>query len=137
MSRPKSPERIQRDLDKAIREERREQKQAEQKAKREVRLEKQRVHESVERNGVPKIRPEESHFGLREAMEHSPLMGCSGCHALVRELYGTLCERCHYGKEVNDPEEEKLKAEENKAVPGKGDGGNETIAPVGQLTLKI
>ena len=123
--------------DKKIREDRRERKQAEQEAKREVRLEKQRVHESVERNGVPKIRPEESHFGLREAMEHSPLMGCSGCHALVRELYGTLCERCHYSKEVNDENENELKARVNKAVPGKGDGGSGTKALAGQLTLSI
>ena len=108
MSRPKSPERIQRDLDKAIREERREQKQAEQKAKREVRLEKQRVHESVERNGVPKIRPEESHFGLREAVAYSPLVLCGGCGVIVRDsaIIGNLCPKCKYGKEVQSAQHE-------------------------------
>ena len=131
--RHKSEATIQLERDRAIRKERTELKRQE----REVRLEKQRVHESVERNGVPKIRPEESHFGLREAMEHSPLMGCSGCHALVRELYGTLCERCHYSKEVNDENENELKARVNKAVPGKGDGGSGTKALVGQMTLGL
>jgi len=108
MSRPKSPERIQRDLDKAIRKERREQKQAEQKAKREVRLEKQRVHESVERNGVPKIRPEESHFGLREAVAYSPLVLCGGCGVIVRDsaIIGNLCPKCKYGKEVQSAQHE-------------------------------
>ena len=123
--------------DKKIREDRRERKQTEQEAKREVWLEKQRVHESVERNGVPQIKPDDSRFGFREAVAHLPLVGCSGCHGLVRELYGTLCERCHYSKEVNDPGEEKLKAEANKAVPGKGDGGCGTKALAGQLSLLI
>jgi len=123
--------------DKKIREDRRERKQTEQEAKREVRLEKQRVHESVERNGVPQIKPDDSRFGFREAVAHLPLVGCSGCHALVRELYGTLCERCHYGKEVNDRDEKELKARGDKAVPGNGDGGNGTMAPTGQMTLKL
>ncbi|MCJ7642870.1 MAG: hypothetical protein MUP28_00155 [Candidatus Aminicenantes bacterium] len=123
--------------DKKIREDRRERKQAEQEAKREVRLEKQRVHESVERNGAPKIRPEESHFGLREAMEHFPLVDCSRCHVIVRELYGTLCERCHYSKEVNDQGEKELKTRGNKAVPGQGDGGNGTITLAGQVMLGL
>ena len=123
--------------DKKIREDRRERKQVEREAKREIRLEKQRVHESVERNGVPKIRPEESRFGFREAVAHLPLVGCSGCHGLVRELYGTLCERCHYSKEVNDQDEKELKTEANKTVPGKGDGEDGTVAPAGQMTLKL
>ena len=88
--------------DKMIREDRRERKQSEQEAKRKVRLEKQRVHESVERNGVPKVKPEESRFGLREAIAYSPLVLCGGCGAIVREsaIIGDLCPRCKYGKEV-------------------------------------
>jgi len=123
--------------DKKIREDRRERKQAEQEAKRKVRLEKQRVHESVERNGVPQIKPDDSHFGFREAVAHLPLVDCSRCHALVREFYGTLCERCHYSKEVNDQDEKELKTEANKTVPGKGDGEDGTVAPAGQMTLKL
>jgi len=125
--------------DKMIREDRRQQKKAEAEAKRKERLRKKLTRESVERNGVPKVRPEESRFGFREAVAYSPLVICGKCGGVIRESeeLGSLCEPCYFSKEVNDPEEEKLKAEENKAVPGKGDGDNETIAPVGQLTLKI
>jgi len=139
MSRPKSPERIQADLDKAIRKERQERKRQECEAKRQARLKKRLTHESVVWNGVPKVKPEESRFGLREAIAYSPLVICGKCGGVIRESeeLGSLCEPCYFSKEVNDPEEEKLKAEENKAVPGKGGGGNETIALVGQLTLKI
>jgi hypothetical protein len=123
--------------DRAIRKERRDRLRGECEARRIIRLAKERARESVKRNGVPQIKPDDSRFGFREAVAHLPLVDCSRCHALVREFYGTLCERCHYSKEVNDENENELKARVNKAVPGKGDGGNETIALVGQLTLKI
>jgi len=125
--------------DKMIREDRRERKQSEQEAKREVRLEKQRVHESVERNGIPKIRPEESRFGFREAVAYSPLVICGKCGGVIRESeeLGSLCERCYFSKEVNDQDEKELKARGNKAVPGKGDGEDGTVAPAGQMTLKL
>jgi len=127
--------REERERDKAIREDRRQQKKAEVEAKRKERLRKNLVHESVERNGVPKVQPEESHFGMREAMTYDPHVICGRCHMTIREseLYGIYCERCYYKKEVND---EGLKLEANRAVPGKGDGGlNETAALAGQLTL--
>jgi hypothetical protein len=65
-------------------------------------------------------------------------MGCSGCHALVRELYGTLCERCHYGKEVNDQDEKELKAEANKGLPSSiRERETKPDALVGQMTLGL
>lgn len=140
MSRPKSPERLQLERDREIRKERRERKQSEREAKRKVRLEKQMTRESVERNGVPKVQPEESRFGLREAMTYDPHVICGRCHMTIREseLYGIYCERCHYKKEVNEPKEEELKAEANRAVPGTEDGGkNGTTAPAGQLSLEL
>ncbi|MCJ7644189.1 MAG: hypothetical protein MUP28_06900 [Candidatus Aminicenantes bacterium] len=155
MSRPKSAATIQRERDRAarkkererkqaekerdqkIREERRERKQAEQKVKREARRKKKLTRESVERNGVPKVQSAGEELGFRDAVACSPLMDCKRCHAIVHELYGTLCERCHYGKEVNDQDEKELKARGNKAVPGNGDGGCGTKALAGQLSLLI
>lgn len=84
--------------DKKIREDRRKRKQAEAEAKRDAKLKKKLVHESVERNGVPKVQSSGTELGIRDAIVHSPLMDCSRCHAFVRELYGTLCERCHYSQ---------------------------------------
>ena len=137
MSRPKSEATIQMERDRAIRKERRDRLRGECEARRIIRLAKERARESVKRNGVPQIKPDDSRFGFREAVAHLPLVDCSRCHALVREFYGTLCERCHYSKEVNDENENELKARVNKAVPGKGDGGSGTKALAGQLTLSI
>lgn len=132
--------REEKERDRRIREERRQQKATEQQAKREGRMKRQLVHESVERNGVPKVQPEESRFGMREAMTYDPHAICGRCHMTIREseLYGIYCERCHYKKEVNEPKEEELKAEVNRAVPGTEDGGkNGSSAPAGQLTLEL
>jgi len=141
MSRPKSPERIQADIDKAIRKERRERMRKERDAKRAIRARKRATHESVMRNGVPKVQPSESRFGLREAMEHSPLMWCESCDCIVREreMVGNICEQCYHSTEgrVNDDKDEGLKAKTNRAVPGKGDGGSGTIALAGQLSLPV
>jgi hypothetical protein len=130
--------REEKERDKKIRAERRALKLQEKETERQERERRKAIRESLERNGVPKIRPEESQFGLREAMGFSPLVDCERCHAIVRELCGTLCERCHYSMEVNDETKDELKAEENRAVPGKGDGGETgTTALAGQLSLLI
>jgi len=98
VSRPKSPERIQADIDRAIRTARRERKRKEREVKRAIRLRSQLSRERILKNGVPKVQPSESRFGLREAMDHSSLMICNRCQRAVREreIIGDLCESCHY-----------------------------------------
>ena len=103
MSRPKSPERIQADADKAIRKERRERKRTEREAKRAARLKKQMTHESIMRNnGIPKVQSGGQELGIRDAIAYSPLVFCARCGMLSRsnEFIGGLCEACHYGKEL-------------------------------------
>jgi hypothetical protein len=105
MSRPKSPERIQADIDKAIRKERRERKRQECEAKRTLRARKRATHESiVKNNGISPIHSGGEQLGLREAMTHSPLVLCGGCGVIIRKsaLIGDLCPTCKYGKEVID-----------------------------------
>jgi len=109
MSRPKSPERIQRDLDKAIRKERRERKRKEREAKRAARLKKQMTHESVVRNnGISKVQSGGAHLGIHDAIGYSPLVLCGGCGAIVRDsaIIGNLCPKCKYGKEVQSAQHE-------------------------------
>ena len=120
MSRPKSPERIQADIDKAIRKERRERKQTEQEAKREVRLEKQRVHEHVVKNGVPKVQSGGQELGIRDAIAYSPLVLCGGCGVIIREsaLIGDLCPACQYGKEVVPKHQKSRKEQIGDALTG-------------------
>jgi len=45
-----------------------------------------------------KIKPEESRFGLREAITYSGLMDCDKCHRITRErdLISGACELCAY-----------------------------------------
>ena len=120
MSRPKSPERIQRDLDKAIRKERRERKRKEREAKRAARLKKQMTHESVVRNnGISKVQSGGAHLGIHDAIGYSPLVLCGGCGDAIREsiLIGDLCPKCKYGKEVVDSPE-CLKAKQGDALEG-------------------
>jgi len=105
MSRPKSPERIQADIDKAIRKERRERKRQECEAKRTLRARKRATHESiVKNNGISPIHSGGEQLGLRDAMTYSPLVLCGGCGAIIRKsaLIGDLCPTCKYGKEVID-----------------------------------
>ena len=104
MSRPKSPERIQADLDKAIRKERLERKHKEREAKREARLKKKTVHEHVARNGISPIHSGGEQLGFRDAITYSPLVLCGGCGVIIRKsaLIGDLCPTCKYGKEVID-----------------------------------
>jgi hypothetical protein len=138
MSRPKSEATIQRERDRAIRKERREQKRAERDAKQEVRLKKQMTRESVKQNGIPQVQSGSAQLGIRDAIAYSPLVLCGGCGAIVREsaVIGDLCEKCKYRKEVEETEEI-LKEQGDKAVPGKGDGGSGTEALAGQLSLLI
>ena len=105
MSRPKSPERIQADLDKAIRKERKERKIAEAETKREARLKKRLTHESiVKNNGISPIHSGGEQLGFRDAITYSPLVLCGGCGVIIRKsaLIGDLCPTCQYGKEVID-----------------------------------
>jgi hypothetical protein len=105
MSRHKSPERIQADIDKAIRKERQDRKRAEKDARRKLRQERKRVREHVAENGISKIRKAEDHeFGFRAAVAFHALVYCEGCGRLVRDEPDKdgLCERCKYGKEVID-----------------------------------
>jgi len=120
MSRPKSPERIQRDLDKAIRKERRERKRQEREAKREARLKKQAVHEHVAQNGIPKVQSGGMELGIRDAIAYSPLVLCGGCGVIIREsaIIGDLCPTCKYGKEVESKEHNHRKEHSGDALTG-------------------
>ena len=134
--------REERERDKAIREDRRQQKKAEVEAKRKERLRKNLVHESVERNGIPKVQEGNQYFGLRDAIAVNEIMFCESCGHVVREseMIGDICSICYYANEgrVNDDKDEGLKAKANRAVPGTEDGGkNGTVAPAGQLTLDL
>ena len=109
MSRPKSPARIQADLDKAIRKERRERKRQECEAKRTLRARKRATHESiVKNNGISPIHSGGEQLGLRDAIVYSPLVLCGGCGAIVRDsaIIGNLCPKCKYGKEVQSAQHE-------------------------------
>lgn len=125
MSRPKSPERIQADIDKAIRKERRERKRKEREARRTERLRKRATHESVIRNGVPKVQSDGQEFGIRDAIAYSPFVLCGGCGVIIREsaLIGDLCPTCQYGKEVVDSPTHVIRKEQSgDALAGVHDG---------------
>jgi hypothetical protein len=104
MSRPKSPERIQADADKAIRQERLDRKRKEREAKRTIRARKRATHEHVIQNGIPKVQSGGTELGLHDAIAYSPLVFCARCGRLSRsnEFIGGLCEGCHYGKELHN-----------------------------------
>jgi len=109
MSRPKSAARIQTDLDKAIRKERRECKRQEHETRRKERERKRATHESiVKNNGISPIHSGGEQLGLRDAIVYSPLVLCGGCGAIVRDnaIIGNLCPRCKYGKEVQSAQHE-------------------------------
>jgi hypothetical protein len=124
---------------KTIREERRHQKVAEREAKRQARLKKRLTHESVVKNGVPKVQSGGTELGIHDAIAYSPLMICAGCVEAVREILDAdgLCEKCKYEKEVLQGEHvsERLEALQSKAVPDQRDGGSGTMALAGQLSL--
>jgi hypothetical protein len=109
MSRPKSPERIQADIDKAIRKERRERMRKERDAKRAIRARKRATHESVMRNGVPKVHSGGTELGIHDAIAYSSIVICAGCAEVVREILDAdgLCEKCKYGKEVQEKHDQR------------------------------
>jgi len=117
--RHKSEATIQLERDRAIRKERTELKRQEREAKRQARLKKRLTHESVVWNGVPKVKPEESRFGLREAIAYSPFVLCGGCGVIVREdvLIDGFCLGCKYREEVVDSPE-CLKAKQGDTLTG-------------------
>jgi len=105
MSRPKSPERIQADLDKAIRKERRERKRQECEAKRTLRARKRATHESiVKNNGISPIHSGGELLGIRDAIAYSGSEHglCERCKGFFRmdDFIDGLCPTCQYGKEV-------------------------------------
>jgi hypothetical protein len=96
MSRPKSEATLQREHEREIRHERRLVKQAERDLKRRARLDRRAFRARIAGAPVPKIKPEESRFGLREALAYSGLMDCDKCHRITRErdLIVGVCEFC-------------------------------------------
>ena len=103
MSRPKSEATLQREHEREIRHERRLVKQAERDLKRQARLARQASRARIATAPVPKIKPEESRFGLREALAYSGLMDCDKCHRITRErdLIIGVCELCEYAEPGN------------------------------------
>ena len=104
MSRPKSPERIQADIDKAIRKERRERKRQECEAKRTLRARKRATHEHVVQNGISKLQSGGELLGIRDAIAYSGSEHglCERCKGFFRmdDFIDGLCPTCQYGKEV-------------------------------------
>ena len=122
MSRPKSPERIQADLDKAIRKERRERKRQECEARRKERERKRAIHESiVKNNGISPIHSGGEQLGLRDAIAYSGSEHglCERCKGFFRidDFIDGLCPKCKYAKEVVDSPE-CLKAKQGDALEG-------------------
>lgn len=121
MSRPKSPERIQADRDRAIRKERLELKKKLREARRAERDRRRATHESIVRNnGIPKVQSGGAHLGIHDAIAYSPLVLCGGCGVIIREsgLIGDLCPRCKYGKEVESKEHNHRKEQSGDALSG-------------------
>ena len=122
MSRPKSAERIQADLDKAIRKERRERKRQECEAKRTLRARKRATHESiVKNNGISKLQSGGELLGIRDAIAYSGSEHglCERCKGFFRmdDFIDGLCPKCKYAKEVVDSPE-CLKAKQGDALEG-------------------
>ena len=122
MSRPKSPERIQADIDKAIRKERRERKRKEREAKRTLRARKRATHESiVKNNGISKLQSGGELLGIRDAIAYSGSEHglCERCKGFFRmdDFIDGLCPKCKYAKEVVDSPE-CLKAKQGDALEG-------------------
>ena len=118
MSRPKSPERLQLERDRAIRRERRERRRQECEAKRKERFRKKLTHESVvKNNGISPVGSGGIQLGIHDAIAYSELVQCGECNDIVRKiaLIGDLCPKCKFGKEVVDsPECLKIQGDEPK-----------------------
>ena len=121
MSRPKSAERIQADLDKAIRKERRERKRQECEAKRTLRARKRATHEHVVQNGISKLQSGGELLGIRDAIAYSGSEHglCERCKGFFRidDFIDGLCPKCKYAKEVVDSPK-CLKAKQGDALEG-------------------
>ena len=121
MSRPKSPERIQADIDKAIRKERRERLRKEREAKRTLRARKRATHEHVVQNGISKLQSGGELLGIRDAIAYSGSEHglCERCKGFFRmdDFIDGLCPKCKYAKEVVDSPE-CLKAKQGDALEG-------------------
>ena len=121
MSRPKSPERIQADIDKAIRKERRERKRQECETKRTLRARKRATHEHVVQNGISKLQSGGELLGIRDAIAYSGSEHglCERCKGFFRmdDFIDGLCPKCKYAKEVVDSPE-CLKAKQGDALEG-------------------
>ena len=141
MSCHKSPERMQSDMDKAIRKERWERKRQERDERRKLRKEKQRVRESIAKNGVPGVQFHESSFGFWDAIHHDALTCCESCNRVLYEsrMMGDICEQCFYSKEAI--RDEGLKSETQRDAPEAdrltATGKSLEVPPSGQLKLEL
>jgi len=89
-----------------------------------------------------KVKPSETRFGLRDAIEVNPLMFCESCNHVVREseMTGDICNICYNaneGKEVMDSENLSLKAQGDSAPHSRGERELKPDGPDGQLSLNI
>ena len=141
MSRPKSEATIQRERDRSIRAERREQRRFVRETRQALRLKRQLTHESVVKNGIPKVRSGNQYFGLRDAIAVNEIMFCESCDRVVREreMIGDVCAECYFGKEVMDSENPRLKVQGDSAPHSRGERGlkPKTLAGPFQMTLAI
>ena len=122
MSRPKSPARIQADIDKAIRKERRERKRQECEAKRTLRARKRATHEHVVQNGISKLQSGGELLGIRDAIAYSGSEHglCERCKGFFRmdDFIDGLCPMCQYGKEVVPKHQKSRKEQIGDALTG-------------------
>ena len=98
MSRPKSPERIQLEADRAIRRERRETRRKLRDARRATREAKRIVRAGIGAHGIPKVEASGERFGIREAIALNCWAWCETGKHVVREkeLMGDLCAACYF-----------------------------------------
>ena len=142
--RHKSKATMQLERDRAIRKERRKLKRREREAKREVRLKRRLTHESVMRNGVPKVQSGGAELGIRDAIALNPWRFCESCGRLVKEKElerGDLCPACYFEwdktKGGENSAETKPKQQGDKGLPLAGERGLKPEVLAGQLSLKL
>lgn len=125
--RHKSPERIQSDIDKSIRKERRDRKRQERETRQKLRIEKQRIREHVAKNGVPGVKAEVEHYSVHAAVSYSP---CNGCQSIVgnAEIVHEFCRDCEYGEEVI--RDERVKQETQGDAPAADPLKIKTLSPL-------
>jgi hypothetical protein len=104
VSRPKSPERIQLEADRAIRKERREVRRKLREARRAAREHKRIVRAGIAEHGIPKVESSGEHFGIRDAIALNPWTWCEGGHPTKeKELMGVLCAACYFEFDGRNP----------------------------------